>query len=270
MVRFKVPDDKRYDLAHHFEVAQRVAAEISATFPSPIELEFEKCYYPYLLFAKKRYAGAMYTSPDRIDYVDVKGLSIVRRDFAPIAKIVSQAVLDALMLDKSSEKAIEAARGIVLDVVRGNRPLEEFVLSKTLRSGYKNDSLPHVAVARKLKERTGAAPHSGERVPYVFVRDDANPTGLQTERAEHPDYVANVLDIDLLYYVDHQLTSPVVGLLELVVDDPMAAVFGHGEIEATLGDMRARHKGLVKTAKRIKTNALNKQFEITKFFAPQK
>jgi hypothetical protein len=34
--------------------------------------------------------------------------------------------------------------------------------------------------------------------------------------------------------------------------------------------MRARHKGLVKTAKRIKTNSLNKQFEITKFFAASK
>lgn len=57
MVIFNVGEEKRHDLEAHFEVAERVAREISATFKSPNELEFEKCYYPYLLFSKKRYAG---------------------------------------------------------------------------------------------------------------------------------------------------------------------------------------------------------------------
>lgn len=57
MVIFNVGEDKRYDMAAHFEVAGRIADRISATFKAPNELEFEKCYYPYLLFSKKRYAG---------------------------------------------------------------------------------------------------------------------------------------------------------------------------------------------------------------------
>lgn len=58
MVIFAVNDPgKRHDLATHFEIAQRVAETITATFPKPVELEFEKCYYPYLLFSKKRYSG---------------------------------------------------------------------------------------------------------------------------------------------------------------------------------------------------------------------
>lgn len=59
MVIFKVPDEQRHDVHAHFEVATRVAAEISKTFKAPNELEHEKCYYPYLLFSKKRYAGAL-------------------------------------------------------------------------------------------------------------------------------------------------------------------------------------------------------------------
>lgn len=55
MVIFNV---ERGNLEKHFEVAQRVADEISKTFKPPNDLEFEKCYYPYLLFSKKRYAGA--------------------------------------------------------------------------------------------------------------------------------------------------------------------------------------------------------------------
>ncbi len=58
MVIFAVDDEsKRHDLATHFGIAQRVADAITATFPKPVELEFEKCYYPYLLFSKKRYSG---------------------------------------------------------------------------------------------------------------------------------------------------------------------------------------------------------------------
>lgn len=57
MVIFDVGPERRFELAAHFEVAQRVANDISKTFKAPIELEFEKCYYPYLLFSKKRYSG---------------------------------------------------------------------------------------------------------------------------------------------------------------------------------------------------------------------
>jgi len=61
MVIFEVGEGRRHDLHAHFEVASRVAAEISATFKHPNELEFEKCYYPYLLFSKKRYAGEFFS-----------------------------------------------------------------------------------------------------------------------------------------------------------------------------------------------------------------
>ena len=82
MVIFNVGEEKRHDLRAHFEVAERVAREISATFKAPNDLEYEKArrlhvveawlcpgrltlrvssvqaYFPYLLFSKKRYAGA--------------------------------------------------------------------------------------------------------------------------------------------------------------------------------------------------------------------
>lgn len=64
MVIFDVGQDKRHDLEAHFQVAERVARDISATFKAPNELEFEKCYYPYLLFSKKRYAGELFFSGD--------------------------------------------------------------------------------------------------------------------------------------------------------------------------------------------------------------
>jgi DNA polymerase elongation subunit (family B) len=54
--------------------------QVSAIFPDPIKLEFEKVYFPYLLMNKKRYAGLLWTNPDHYDKLDAKGLETVRRD----------------------------------------------------------------------------------------------------------------------------------------------------------------------------------------------
>lgn len=42
MVILNLGEDKRHDMAAHFEAAQKLADDISKTFPSPVELEFEK------------------------------------------------------------------------------------------------------------------------------------------------------------------------------------------------------------------------------------
>jgi DNA polymerase delta subunit 1 len=52
----------------------RIAAEyVTSHFQKPINLEFEKVYFPYLLINKKRYAGLYWTKPDVYDKLDAKG-----------------------------------------------------------------------------------------------------------------------------------------------------------------------------------------------------
>ena len=53
---------------------------MTATFVKPINLEFEKVYFPYLLINKKRYAGLYWTNPHKYDKMDTKGIVTVRRD----------------------------------------------------------------------------------------------------------------------------------------------------------------------------------------------
>ena len=272
MVKFKVAEGKEHDLATHFEVAQRVADAISKTFPGCVELEFEKVYMPYMLFSKKRYAGLMFTTPDKPDYIDVKGLQLVRRDNAPIVKKVSQAILDAIMYGRSTEKALDAAKTAVLDVISGREPIESFVVTKSLRGTYVNpDSQPHVVVARKIKERTGEAVSSGERVPFVFVIDDNIDSKLVSAKAEDPAWAAaHGLALDYIYYVDNQLLSPIKALLELLVDDPATTVLQTPEIAVIMNGLRESRKALVHVTKRVKTNVKNHQHEITKFFSAAK
>jgi DNA polymerase delta subunit 1 len=62
------------------ELGQFAAEYVSKLFIKPIKLEFEKIYHPYLLMAKKRYAGMYWTNPNTPDKMDAKGIETVRRD----------------------------------------------------------------------------------------------------------------------------------------------------------------------------------------------
>lgn len=211
----------------------------------------------------------MFTKPDAPDYLDVKGLQLVRRDNCPLVKDVSSAILNKIMYERSAEGAVEEARASVLRVLRHEEPLEKFVVSKALRSDYKNAAQPHLYVAKKILQRTGQPVLSGVRVPYVFVHDPANPDGLLAARAEDPAYVRDHgLRLDVLYYIRHQLESPITALLELLVDDPAAAVFDDPRIKPLLDELCHSRADEVKTAKRVRKNAANHQREITAFFKP--
>ena len=260
-------EDKQHDMAAHFQAAERLASDISKTFPKPVELEFEKCYYPYLLFSKKRYAGLMFTNPTKPDYVDVKGLQLVRRDNCPLVKDVSTAILHKIMYERSAALAIEEARACILRVLRHQEPLDKFIVSKSLRADYKNNAQPHVYVAKKIFQRTGAMLPSGVRVPFVFVADPSHPDGLLAERAEDPEHVrAHSIQLDTLHYIQRQLESPIQALLELLVDDPFQEVFGDATIKPLMAALSTQREAEVKVAKRLRKNTANKQPEITSFF----
>ena len=56
------------------DAGAQAAAFVTAKFIKPINLEFEKVYFPYLLINKKRYAGLYWTKPEKHDKMDAKGI----------------------------------------------------------------------------------------------------------------------------------------------------------------------------------------------------
>jgi DNA polymerase elongation subunit (family B) len=253
MVRFDTGKDRgQKALERSFELGVEAADKISATFKAPIELEFEKVYWPYLLFSKKRYAGLMYTKPEKSDYIDAKGIQLVRRDNCPFVKRVSQNVLDTIMYKMDTQGAIKIVQAAAKDLLAYKIKCEDLVVSKSLRrisyvkrkaeipSGkfyvecngfylvheYKNANLPHLVVSAKHEEReSGSGPKSGDRVPYVFI-DTGNPKDLQYTKAEDPEYVkANNLKLDVIYYLEHALQSPLESLFELFLENPKETLF---------------------------------------------
>lgn len=75
MVKFGVPT-----IEEAMKLGKEAADYVTQYFVQPIKLEFEKVYCPYLLMNKKRYAGLLWTKPEKFDKLDAKGIETVRRD----------------------------------------------------------------------------------------------------------------------------------------------------------------------------------------------
>lgn len=268
MTILNLGEENRLNRALHMEKAKELADEITKTFKAPNELEYEKIYTPYLLFSKKRYAALMYEEdPDTPSYIDVKGLQLVRRDNAPIVRDISKGVLDILMYKRSFDMALSYAKQQIVDVLRENVPWEKFIVSKALRTGYKNpDALPHVVVSEKRKQR-GNPPASGERVPYVFVIDQLKSDLLQSQRAEDPEYAKeHGLMLDVLYYIRNQILSPVTALLQLEYKDAGKLLLGDKDINSIIVSLQATEVKNIKEAKRVRFVKEKNLREITDFF----
>ncbi len=87
-------------LEEAMKLGRLAATTVSASFPPPIKLEFEKCYYPYLLINKKRYAGLYFTRPDKYDKMDCKGIETVRRDNCELVASLINTCLEKLLIER--------------------------------------------------------------------------------------------------------------------------------------------------------------------------
>lgn len=134
-----------------FKVAPECAERISATFKKPIELEFEKVMYPFILYSKKRYASLFWTNPIKFDYIDYKGIQVVRRDNCTFVRENSKQIFEYIFLndkvlnynfetvDELIETSKEFARSKIRKLVNAEVPMKELMLSKSLRAGYAFD-----------------------------------------------------------------------------------------------------------------------------------
>jgi len=264
-------EEHRLDIAMHIEAGKKLGEELTKSiYKRPNILEYEKVYSPILLMAKKRYAAKMYEfDAEKATKIDIKGLQIVRRDSPPFVRTVMQRVLDAIMHERSFERALDVARSYIVDILDDKIPFEEFIVSKALRSTYANpDSMPHYIVAQKRKHRGRDPPTSGERVPFVIVRSTEHANGLIAARAEDPVYVKeHRLPLDTLYYINNCLMKPLVTILELEYGaQTQTTLTAAGDISARILKLQTIDIADRRESKRLKFLKDTNQKEITSFF----
>ena len=246
MVEFDVGDRKGLEaIEYSWEIGERAAEECSALFKKPNNLELEKVYWPYFLYSKKRYAAKLWTKGKddqmHMDYIDVKGLQLVRRDNTPHMREVCKELLDVVLTSGDPGPPKELARERANELLSGEIPHDKLILSQSLSDSYKvggksvsinspesiHINQAHVQVVNKMRQRKpGSEPQSGDRVPYILTKTD-NSKAKAFEKSEDPNYVEeHNIPVDYHYYFVNKFLNPVCDLLDPLFENTKQEIFG--------------------------------------------
>ena len=196
---------------------------VSQVLKPPHDFEFDKVYWPFLIFSKKRYVGNMYESgPD--EYVQKSmGIALKRRDYSQIVKKVFGTAVKIMLEENNVIKSADFVKQACTDLVNGKYGINKLIISKSLRGDYaKPEGIPHKILADRIAARDpGNAPAVGDRMSYVYILPPPGQqvSKLQGDRIETPQYVSeNKLKLDYMYYIEHQISNPVCQLFGLLLE----------------------------------------------------
>src|SRR6056300_1121264 len=246
MVEFDVGERKGKEaIEYSWELGERAAEECSALFKKPNNLELEKVYWPYFLYSKKRYAAKLWTKGKddkmHMDYIDIKGLQVVRRDNTPHVREVCKELLDVVLTSSDPGPPKELAKERAIELLSGDVPNDKLILSQGLSDSYKvggksvsvtspesvNINQSHVQVVMKMRQRKpGSEPQSGDRVPYLLTKTEDSKAKAY-EKAEDPKYVEeHGVPVDYHYYFLNKFLNPVCDLLDQLYENVKEEIFG--------------------------------------------
>jgi DNA polymerase elongation subunit (family B) len=202
------------------ELAQEAGHLASNFLKGPHDLEYEKTFMPFCLLSKKRYVGMLYEKdPNKCKRKEM-GIVLKRRDNAPIVKDIYGGIIDILMKKQNIKEAIDFLKSCLQNIVDEKYPMDKLIITKSLRSGYKNPkSIAHKVLADRITARDpGNKPSSGDRIPFVYI-NSTNKKALQGEKIETPTYILeNKLKIDYSFYITNQIMKPVQQVFALVLE----------------------------------------------------
>jgi len=219
----KIVGEKALELS--IEIAQEACHSVSKVLKQPHDFEYEKTFMPFCLLSKKRYVSIKYDFDPKKGKRNEMGIVLKRRDNAPIVKDIYGGVIDILMKEKNIQKAIEYVNMSLQDLVEGTVPIEKLIITKSLRSFYKNpQGVAHKVLADRIGQRDpGNKPTSGDRIAFVYVVTKDAAKGkkiLQGDKIETPAFIKeNGLQIDYSFYITNQIMKPLLQLFGLVLED---------------------------------------------------
>jgi DNA polymerase elongation subunit (family B) len=204
------------------ELAKEACQLVTMFLKPPHCLTYEKTLWPLVLLSKKRYVGMLYEEATDTPKRKSMGIVLKRRDNAPIVKDVYGGLIDMLMKERDLGKALRFVDESLGQLVRGEVGMEKLVITKSLRSGYKNPAqISHCVLANRIGKRdAGKKPQPGDRIAFVFVKTPKVKGQLQGDKIETPEYIREVgLKPDYAHYVTNQIMKPVQQVFALVLED---------------------------------------------------
>ncbi|KAG0130707.1 DNA polymerase family B-domain-containing protein [Tuber indicum] len=241
------------DLPTAMELGKEAAGFVSQKFVTPIKLEFEKVYFPYLLINKKRYAGLYWTNTEKHDKMDSKGIETVRRDNCRLVQVCIETVLRKLLIDQDVVGAQTYVKDLISDLLQNRIDMSQLVITKALSKNDYTAKQAHVELAERMRKRdAGSAPTLGDRVAYVIVKGAGGAKNY--EKSEDPIFVLeNSVPIDTKYYLENQLSKPLGRIFEPIIGDRRAQQLLTGDHTRTISVSAPTVGGLMKFAKKTET-----------------
>ena len=190
----------------------------------PHKLEYEKTFYPFILFTKKRYIGNKYEFDlDKFKQTSM-GIVLKRRDNANIVKHIYGGIMNILMKERDIKKSIKFLKEEMIKLVAGKFDLDMLTVTKSLKSYYKSpDTIAHKVLADRIGEREpGNKPLPSDRIPYIYIeyKEKRGEKKLQGDKIETPRFIIeNNLKPDYLTYITNQIQKPVCQIYALIVEE---------------------------------------------------
>lgn len=210
--------------AEAFRAGRDIARQVTAMFPSPVKLKFEKVYHPCVLVLKKRYVGYLYEHEQQATPMfDAKGIETVRRDGVPAAGMILEHLLRLLFELADLSLAKRYVQQQLAQVARQQLLVHSLCFAKEVRMGtYRNPQhLPPGAVVagRAMDQDANAEPQYRQRVPYVIVKGEAKLTVRLRARLPRELLADRSLELDSDYYITRVLVPPLQRVFGLVGAD---------------------------------------------------
>ena len=204
VIRQKYPDRELTEkelLQESIKIGELAAANINKHMKSPQNIEYEKTFWPFCIFSKKRYFGNKYEHSIEKYKQTSMGIVLKRRDNAPIVKTIYGGVIDIILNKRNIEDSKKFFYNSIKDLLDGKVELSQLVISKTIKTDYANpNQIAHKVLADRMGERDpGNKPQSNDRIPYCYI-DTSNLKCKVCNCKVTPDKCKCITCMDLFCY----------------------------------------------------------------------
>ena len=162
-------------LEESIKIGEEAAANINKNMKAPQNIEYEKTFWPFCIFSKKRYFGNKYEHNIEKYKQTSMGIVLKRRDNAPIVKTIYGGVIDIILNKRDIEASKKFFYNSIENLLDGKVDISQLVISKTVKTEYANpNQIAHKVLADRMGERDpGNKPQSNDRIPYCYI-DSSN------------------------------------------------------------------------------------------------
>lgn len=239
MVDMHITDPKECN-----RIGKELSEEISARFPKPLKMEFEKGMRKLLCIKKKMYIFT-YVDKDGNDKRDddgkmvlvKKGIAEARRDRCKWFRRVSDTILRLIMAKAPIADCMDVLVEMMCELFEGKVHYKDLLSIREIGSHYKNENYFMNVFANYLRS-AGKIVTPGDRLAYLVVKSEDKNAKVGMRMRSEEIYLERLgtpqeEKIDYFYYLEH------------VVMNPIDLLFGVGykkDLE-TLGDVGYKPNG---------------------------